>query len=53
MVMASTKPVALVGVKDLLVVESEKSVLIIPKERAQEVKDLVQYLEKLGREDLL
>jgi mannose-1-phosphate guanylyltransferase len=53
MVVASTKPVALIGVKDLLVVESERSVLIMPKERAQEVKEMVQYLKQLGREDLL
>jgi mannose-1-phosphate guanylyltransferase/mannose-6-phosphate isomerase len=53
MVLASTKPVALIGVKDLLVVDGEKSILILPKERAQEVKEMVQYLKQLGREDLL
>ena len=53
MVMSSTKPIALIGVQDLLVVESDKSLLIMPKERAQEVKEMVQYLKKIGREDLL
>jgi len=52
-VVAQSKPVALIGTKDLMVVASEKAILILPKDRAQDVKKMVDYLKELGREDLL
>jgi len=39
---------ALIGVEDLVVVQSENATLICPKERAQEVKAMVQLLEADG-----
>ena len=47
------KVVALVGVKDLVVVHTADAILICPRERSQEVKKVVELLEKEGREDLL
>ena len=47
------KLVAVVGLKDLVVVETPDVLLIVPRERAQEVSRLVSELEKSGREDLL
>lgn len=50
---APGKLVALLGVKDLIVVDTPDALLIADRSRAQEVGDLVKKLEKLGREDLL
>jgi mannose-1-phosphate guanylyltransferase len=45
---------ALIGVKDLIVVQAEGVTLICPKERAQDVKKMVQLLHSAGRyEDFL
>jgi mannose-1-phosphate guanylyltransferase len=50
---AHGKLVALLGVKDLIVVDTPDALLIAHRSRAQEVGDLVKRLEKTGREDLL
>ena len=47
------KTVALVGVKDLVIVETADALLIADRESAQKVGDVVKILEKNGREDLL
>jgi len=50
---AEGKLVALLGVKDLIVVDTPDALLIADRSRAQEVGELVKRLEKAGREDLL
>jgi mannose-1-phosphate guanylyltransferase len=50
---ARGKLVALLGVKDLIVVDTPDALLIADRSRAQEVGDLVKRLEKAGREELL
>jgi mannose-1-phosphate guanylyltransferase/mannose-6-phosphate isomerase len=45
--------VATLGVEDLVVVASMGAVLVCPKSRSQDVKDVVQWLEKNGRKQLL
>jgi mannose-1-phosphate guanylyltransferase len=52
-VSVSGKTVALVGVKDLVVVETADALLIADRESAQKVGDVVKLLEKSGRHDLL
>ena len=47
------KPVALVGVDDLIVVHTEDALLICHKDRAQDVKKIVQLLEEKGCSRLL
>jgi mannose-1-phosphate guanylyltransferase len=47
------KVVALVGVSDLVVVETDDAILVIPRERAQDVKLIVEALKASGRTDLL
>ena len=47
------KLVALVGVQDLVVVETADTLLVASKERSQEVKAVVDQLAREGREDLL
>ncbi len=47
------KLVALVGVKDLVVVETEDALLIVDRHRAQNVSDIVKALERAKREELL
>ena len=44
---------ALVGVRDLVVVETDDALLIADRESAQKVGEVVKILEKSGREDLL
>ena len=44
---------ALLGVKDLIVVDTPDALLIADRSRAQEVGELVKKLEKHGRHDLL
>jgi mannose-1-phosphate guanylyltransferase len=50
---APDRLVALVGVENLIVVESDGVLLIAARDRAQEVGDLVKRLETEGREGLL
>jgi mannose-1-phosphate guanylyltransferase len=47
------KLVALLGVKDLIVVDTPGALLIADRHRAQQVGDLVKRLEKAGRGELL
>jgi mannose-1-phosphate guanylyltransferase len=42
---------ALVGVSDLVVVETDDAVLVVPRERAQEVRAVVDALAKRGETD--
>jgi len=50
---AEGKLVALLGVKDLIVVDTPDALLIADRKRAQEVGELVRRLEKAGRDELL
>ena len=50
---AQGKLVALLGVKDLIVVDTPDALLIADRSRAQEVGELVKRLESQNREDLL
>ena len=47
------KTVALVGVHDLVVVETEDAILVIPRDRAQDVRLVVEALKFAGRTELL
>jgi mannose-1-phosphate guanylyltransferase len=44
---------ALLGVHDLVIVETDDAVLIMPRARAQDVRVVVEALENLGATDLL
>ncbi|MGB2701910.1 MAG: hypothetical protein WBC31_16235 [Candidatus Phosphoribacter baldrii] len=43
---------AVVGVEDLVVVDTPDALLVVPRGRAQEVKAVVDRLTQLGRDDL-
>ena len=45
--------VGVLGVRDLVVVATRDAVLVIPKDRAQDVRQLVEAAKKAGRSDLL
>jgi mannose-1-phosphate guanylyltransferase len=45
--------VGVVGVKGLVVVATKDAILVVPKDRAQDVKAIVEAAKKSGREDLL
>ncbi len=47
------KVVALVGVRDLVVVDTPDALLVVPRERAQDVKKAVDALAARGRDDVL
>lgn len=53
LVYADSRTVALVGVSDLVVVETEDAVFVCPRERAQDVKLIVQRLQAEQRRELL
>jgi mannose-1-phosphate guanylyltransferase len=53
LVYADGRTVALVGVNDLVVVETADAVFVCPRARAQDVKLIVQRLQKEGRSELL
>jgi mannose-1-phosphate guanylyltransferase len=50
---ARGKTVALLGVKDLIVVDTPDALLVATRDRAQQVGDIVKALEKSNRQDLL
>ncbi|MCH5275133.1 MAG: mannose-1-phosphate guanylyltransferase [Lachnospiraceae bacterium] len=47
------KLIAASGVKDLIIVEAEDAILVCRKEKAQEVKNLVEFLKANGKEQYL
>jgi mannose-1-phosphate guanylyltransferase len=49
----SRRLIATVGLKDMIVVDTDDVVLICPKERAQDVKDLVVKLRIINKEEYL
>ena len=50
---ARGKLVALLGVKDLIVVDTPDALLVASRERAQSVGEVIKALERRGREELL
>lgn len=50
---SKNKLIAAAGVKDLIIVEAEDAVLVCSKEKAQEVRKLVELLEADGKEQYL
>jgi mannose-1-phosphate guanylyltransferase len=53
LVMAEGRTVALVGVEDLVVVETADAVFVCPRDRARDVRLIVQRLREEGRAELL
>lgn len=47
------RTIALLGVNDMVIVDTPDALLIAPRARSQEVKAMVKHLEESGREDLL
>jgi len=45
--------IATLGISDLVIVDADDAILVIPKDRAQDVKKLVEELRRQGRTDLL
>lgn len=45
--------IATVGVENLIVVSAKNSILVCSKDRAQDVKEIVEYLKRNGRDDQL
>lgn len=50
---AESGTIAAVGVENLVIVRTEDAVLVVPRERSQEVRKVVDLLAERGREDLL
>jgi mannose-1-phosphate guanylyltransferase len=46
------RTVAAVGVRDLVVVDTPDALLVVPRDRAQDVRAIVAALEATGRKDL-
>ncbi len=45
-VYGTTRPIGILGLRDIVVVETPEGVLVCPKDRAQEVKELVRMLRE-------
>jgi len=53
LILAKGRLLATVGVRDLVVVESEDALLICPRERAQDVRLIVEFLKSQGKDEYL
>jgi mannose-1-phosphate guanylyltransferase len=53
LVMGGKQLVALAGVSDLVVVATDDAILVVPRDRVQDVKLLVAELKRRNREELL
>ncbi|MGD8395132.1 MAG: mannose-1-phosphate guanylyltransferase, partial [Candidatus Eiseniibacteriota bacterium] len=53
LVVAEDRLVAAIGVEDLVIVATGGAVLVCPRNRAQDVREVVAELERRGRADLL
>jgi mannose-1-phosphate guanylyltransferase len=49
----SDRTIALLGVNDMVIADTPDALLIAPRARSQEVKDMVAYLDSEGRDDIL
>jgi mannose-1-phosphate guanylyltransferase len=49
----SHRLVTTIGLEDMIVVDTEDALLVCPRERVQEVRDLVEKLRESGREEYL
>ncbi|MGB6716999.1 MAG: hypothetical protein WBE47_08630, partial [Candidatus Acidiferrales bacterium] len=47
------KFVTAIGIRDLIVVETDDALLLCPRDRAQDVGKVVKWLEEKRRDDLL
>jgi len=52
-IFAGERLVATIGLKDMVVVDTPDATLVIPKEKVQEVRKIVEVLKKNGREEHL
>ena len=52
-IFAGERLIATIGLKDMVVVDTPDATLVIPKERVQEVRKIVETLKKNGREEHL
>ncbi|HEX2571201.1 MAG TPA: mannose-1-phosphate guanylyltransferase [Polyangia bacterium] len=52
-VLVGDRLIAAVGVRDLVIVATDQAVLILPRSRAQDVRQVVSELERTGRDILL
>lgn len=52
-VYSQRKPVALLGVKDLVIVEEDDALLVCKRQRSQDVRKLVEILKSQGRDKIL
>lgn len=51
LILAEHRMVASIGLKDLMIIETADAVLVVHKEHAQHVKNVVAQLKKAGREE--
>ena len=53
LVRGKDRPVVTIGLEDMIIVDTEDALLVCPKDRAQDVKAVVDRLKREGRNDLL
>jgi mannose-1-phosphate guanylyltransferase/mannose-6-phosphate isomerase len=53
LILAEHRMIAAIGLKDLMIIETADAVLVVHKEHAQHVKNVVTQLKKAGREEYI
>ena len=52
-IQSNNRLTAIVGLDNIVVVNTNDATLVIPKDRVEDVKDLVDYIKKQNRKELL
>lgn len=50
---SKSKLIATVGLENMIIIEEDDAILVLPKDRAQDVKAIVESLKKNNMEDYL
>jgi mannose-1-phosphate guanylyltransferase len=53
LIYGSGRLIATIGLEGMMVIDAGDAILVCPKDRAQQVKELVEKLKRMGREDLV
>lgn len=50
---SETKPITTIGLRGMVIIETERAILVCPKEKAREVRTLLEKLSEVGMEEIL
>ena len=53
LIQSNNRFTAIIGVDNLVVVNTDDATLVVPRDKVEKVKDLVKWLDEKGHKDLL